>query len=177
MPFSDDIGDLDKNGYVESYDFVSPKENPTQEDMDKAKSSLLDIAENTVWLEDSLMYEDKGQFGVTRMGVPGDDHPETFPSKDRKYQALGKKTRPLVIKITTAFANAILAASKGSARQLTATLCCAITLVHELGHVIHYADFRQSCCTTDNLEPYIGDDAQKELGISEIGWIFGGWGK
>lgn len=61
----------------------------------------------------------------------------------------------------------------GSEDHLRATFLAAITMTHEIGHVVFQQDFRSlDYDSVQGYEPWVGRDCWAELGLSYIGWIF-----
>jgi hypothetical protein len=64
----------------------------------------------------------------------------------------------------------------GSEDHLRATFLAAITMTHEIGHVVFQQDFRSlDYDSVQGYEPWVGRDCWAELGLSYIGWIFSGY--
>lgn len=151
-------------------------ENPDEVAMNAARATLAEIAANTAWLE-SVTLARNGHWGLTNPGTPGKGKHDNAPNIkwDEEAIAEGKKTRPLVIKISTDFVDTLVDAEKDSARYLKAVLCSALTMVHEIGHAILYANFENKSRDMGCIEGWVGDDFQVDLGVSAMGWLFGGW--
>ncbi|KAK4192726.1 hypothetical protein QBC35DRAFT_423623 [Podospora australis] len=61
----------------------------------------------------------------------------------------------------------------GGEEYILTAFMAAVTMLHELGHVIYWRDFR--AMNSRVTEPYFGGDLEMELGDSFVSSLFGGW--
>ncbi|KAK3353612.1 hypothetical protein B0T25DRAFT_217826 [Lasiosphaeria hispida] len=105
------------------------------------------------------------------------DHPNTIRTADQKAQKEGAKGRPITVLVMIEYAKRLSELRQldqvGDEEYLLTAFMCAVTVLHELGHVIYWRDFRAT--NRRMTEPYFGGDLEMELGDSFVASIFGGW--
>ena len=72
------------------------------------------------------------------------------------------------------YVRAIRDSAQDSEQHLRAIFMAAITMTHEVGHVIFHQDYR-SLNPPNLAEPHVGDSCDAEIGFSFICWIFNGY--
>ncbi|KAK3319301.1 hypothetical protein B0H66DRAFT_640535 [Apodospora peruviana] len=105
------------------------------------------------------------------------DHPETIRTMDEvAYQggATGCFMSVLVMKEYVSRLSVLRRSGRfGGEEYMFTAFMVAVTVLHELGHVIYWRDFR--AFNRQMTEPYFGGDLEMELGDSFMASIFGGW--
>ncbi|KAK4221737.1 hypothetical protein QBC38DRAFT_117539 [Podospora fimiseda] len=113
-------------------------------------------------------------FSSSGLNISLNDHPDCVLQSDKSTISLLKKTsRCMTILIMREYALHLRYLSTGSEEWLFTAFMCACTLLHEIGHLVYWKDFR--AINKKMTEPYFGDDLEMELGDSFVSSIFGGW--
>ncbi|KAI9645638.1 hypothetical protein NHQ30_006380 [Ciborinia camelliae] len=151
-------------------------------DLQVAAMELQAMAKSIKWRLNERMHAEYRWNGITRLV---DDKGADFHVLDQNevresdLQAgqAGQVRRPLVIALMDLFLVPMRTQPVDSEIRLKAQFMAAITMVHELGHAIFHQDYRSFNTGGQGEfgeEPYIGNDADRELGRSFICWIFNG---
>ncbi|KAH9908767.1 hypothetical protein F4778DRAFT_777045 [Xylariomycetidae sp. FL2044] len=150
------------------------------------------------WQLDADMFRRKGWVGytcrhpaimmtkTTEMAMRLDelDRPEVIAEADRRCaaqaqaQAGGVPCRELTVLVMVEYPARMAALRRsgrtGGEEYLFTAFMAAVTILHELGHVMYWKD-RRSYDPRDTCEPFYGADLEMELGDSFVASVFGGW--
>lgn len=142
------------------------------------------IACQTKVREDESMWPNVGRQGIilpTGSGIKPDEpardgiDAECWEKTTERDKDAGLRFRRLTIHLASQFGNtleSLVDENPDGGQYIQAAFMCAITLVHEVAHLINAANFEQ--CTWLG-EPRVSGEPQMELGTSLIGWLFDGW--
>lgn len=133
-------------------------------------------------LDDSIVHT-KRAYGYTPRypHTPGEKHKIDLPDLIIEYDKLaklrGEKGRTLTVLLMRPFARRLydlrVMGGRGREEYCRTAFMAAVTMLHELAHVIYWQDFR--AMNRRLYEPFYGGDLEMELGDSLIASIFGGW--
>ncbi|KAH7314192.1 hypothetical protein BKA65DRAFT_117858 [Rhexocercosporidium sp. MPI-PUGE-AT-0058] len=160
---------------------VDPEE-WTAEDMEETREELLDIADYVEWELNDTMAKDNKWLGITRLVTDDKWGPrpwrdlqrEDILRSDNELMGQGAFRRNLKVGIMKEYVTALKKYSKTSEEHLRATFLAAITMTHEIAHVVWHQDFRSMNYEINGVEPFIGNCSISELGCSFIASIFDG---
>lgn len=158
-------------------------ENHNTETVTRAMAELEEISKNTQWDEDPDMWPDNHDVGRRIAGIthlrlenPGlgseydIEQPEQWYDEDERAKGAGENYRQMTITIASQYIDAILNSAEGSAERLTAVFMAAITMTHEIAHLIFFSRIDRQ------IEYFwVGNDIRAETGFSFIAWLFDGW--
>jgi hypothetical protein len=99
------------------------------------------------------------------------ENAEMIRASNKVLRAQGSTRRSIVVGIATQYIDTIINNAENSEPHLRAVWHAALTMIHEIGHIIWNHDFNH---VPDNGEPYVGDMCWFELGIAFTSWIFSG---
>ncbi len=160
---------------------ISLRESVLAEDLQQTRVELDTIANTIFWQVNYEMYRTLSWIGITRTVYDGprpwgEIAPEETMSNDDDLKTRGFTRRPLTIGIMGEYVIALRQFPPDSEAHLRATFLAAITMIHEIGHAVFHQDFRSLDYDPNyGYEPWVGNDRLAELGLSYIGWIFGGY--
>lgn len=166
------------NGRVEVPPVVS------LENVALAFKELEDIACQTRVREDESKWPNMGRHGIilpTGSGIkPGEPvrdgiDAESWEKATERDMDAGLRFRRLTIHLASQFGDtleSLVDETPHSEQYLQAAFTCAITLVHEIAHLINASNFEH--CTWVG-EPRVNAETVMELGTSLVGWLFDGW--
>lgn len=162
---------------------VNPR--PSEKDIKAAREELSKIAGSVRWQINYQMWR-QSRFdhvdmpfqwmGITRLvDTPRPWEVTTYEdivAADIASHDKGLDRRPLIVGIMGEYVKTLRRVYPGSEEHHRATFMAAITMTHEIGHVVYHSDFR---ALNPNLlrEPYVGNDCSSELGFSFTCSIFG----
>jgi hypothetical protein len=146
-------------------------------DFTRAREELEDISKFVEWQRNDEIAKDFAWYGITRLiNTSRPSGPLDFDSIDAEdafSKEQGKDRRPLVVGIMGEYVEALKAHPPNTEQHLRAAFFTAITMTHEIGHVIFHQDFRS--LVGDTSEPHVDKDHNAELGLAFVSWIFAGW--
>lgn len=149
-----------------------------------AFQELEDIACQTKVREDESMWPNMGRHGIilpTGSGIKPDEpvrdgvDAECWEKTTERDRDAGLRFRRLTIHLASQFGNtleSLVDENPGGEQYIQASFMCAVTLVHEIAHLINAANFESY---TWLGEPRVNRESLMELGTSLIGWLFDGW--
>ncbi|KAK0645659.1 hypothetical protein B0T16DRAFT_328262 [Cercophora newfieldiana] len=109
--------------------------------------------------------------------TPLRDRPDAIMAADKEARERGATSRFLTVLIMKEYVFRLCELRRlgrlGREEYLFTAFMAAVTVLHELGHVIYWRDFR--ALNRRMTEPFFGGDLEMELGDSFIASIFGGW--
>ena len=152
---------------------------PTEDELAKVRAELENMAPSIHFEEDPYMWpSSKGWLGITHTGLgrpaepfqPQDPH--DWGTADTRDRRAGFSYRQLTVGLASQFTDVLMDPKVNSERRLCAAFMAAITLTHEIGHVVFDRHFGHEIWWG---EPWVGQDVERELGNSLIAWLFGGW--
>ncbi|KAK4197282.1 hypothetical protein QBC40DRAFT_232483 [Triangularia verruculosa] len=148
---------------------------------EKLKSE--ELTSRVQWGLDDTIVHTKQAYGYTPRYpyTPGEnhnvDHPDVVLSYDEVAKYRKQKGRILTVLIMRPFARRLydlrVMGKKGREEYCRTAFMAAVTMLHELAHVVYWQDFR--AINRRLSEPFYGGDLEMELGDSLIASIFGGW--
>ncbi|KAK2765923.1 hypothetical protein FQN54_007438 [Arachnomyces sp. PD_36] len=153
-------------------------------DIARAFQVLDEIAQQTKVREDESMWPNVGRHGViipTGSGIKPDEpvrdgvDAECWEQTTERDRDAGLRFRRLTIHLASQFGDTLesLASENADSEQyIQAAFMCAITLTHEIAHLVHASGFENY---TWLGEPLVDGGTLMELGTSLIGWLFDGW--
>lgn len=136
------------------------------------------------WVENSEMWSDlkRRYSGLTVVGHPYSGEFRGQPVEeiarwDKKFKEENSACRQLTVAIPSQFIDAIMFHEEGTRAWTRAVFFAAYTMVHEIGHVVFWADFKgvNNEGLAGGQEPLYNLDLESELGNSLMASIFGGW--
>ncbi|KAK0704245.1 hypothetical protein B0T21DRAFT_320753 [Apiosordaria backusii] len=135
------------------------------------------------WGLDDTIVHTKQAYGYTPRypHTPGEkhkiDHPDLIVECDKLAKLRGQKGRTMTALLMRPFARRLyhlrVMRQKGGEEYCRTAFMAAVTMLHELAHVIYWQDFR--AINRRLSEPFYGGDLEMELGDSLVASIFGGW--
>ncbi|KAI9746197.1 MAG: hypothetical protein M1818_000878 [Claussenomyces sp. TS43310] len=152
---------------------------PSPEKMESVRAEFTEITRCVSWKEEDKMWKALGWKGFTCRIYPSNppfrpEHPDAIRTNDERCQKdYGFTRRHLTVGIAQQYIDALLESQSNTEQHLTAAFHAAITIVHELAHVVFWQNFRN--ISDGMVEPSIDDECKHELGCSFIAHIFGGW--
>jgi hypothetical protein len=156
-------------------DNVSPRK------LEETRAELNAVSEIVFWQVNYEMYQTLSWQGITRtvFDAPrpwAEILPEETMTSDTRLKSQGYTRRPLTIGIMGEYVMALRQLTPGSEAHLRAIFLAAITMTHEVSHVVFQQDFRSlDYDPTQGYEPWVGRDCWADLGLSCVGWIFSGY--
>ncbi|KAG4435256.1 hypothetical protein IFR05_009252 [Cadophora sp. M221] len=152
------------------------------EDMEETRNELHDIADCVEWELNDTMAKDNKWLGVTRAVTDDKWGPrpwrdlqrEDIIRSDNELRDQGAIRRNLRVGIMKEYVDALKRYSKTSEEHLRALFLAAITMTHEIGHVVWHQDFYSTSYENNGIEPYVENCSISELGCSFIASIFDG---
>lgn len=168
--------DRSASGYT-----ITVDDDASQADLTEARAELDTVAGHVEWVVNYEMYRTLGWIGITRAvhDAPrpwGELAAKEILDKDEELKNRGLRRRLLTIGIMGEYVLALRQLPSNSEAHLRATFLAAITMTHEIGHAVFHQDYRSIDLAGDHgYEPWVGNDCWAELGLSYIGWIFGGY--
>jgi hypothetical protein len=169
------------DGSCSGYTVNLRTDNVSAKVLEETSAELDAISENVFWQVNHEMYRTLSWQGITRtvFDAPrpwADIHPEETTKSDIRLKSQGYTRRPLTIGIMGEFVVALRQFPPGSEAHLRAVFMAAITMTREVGHAVFQQDFRSlDYDPTQGYEPWVGRDCWADLGLSYVGWIFGGY--
>ncbi|KAI1932410.1 hypothetical protein LOZ65_000704 [Ophidiomyces ophidiicola] len=164
--------------------YIEIIENVKNEQLQHCIGRLNLIAQHTEWKENSIMWPRLGRHGVTvpsngginpDEGVRDDEDIECWEESTQRDISQGLPCRKITVYLASQFGDALVELREGeppSMRYSQAAFMCAVTLVHEVAHVVCAADFSNKPWQG---EPLVRDEVLPELGTSLVAWLFKGW--
>lgn len=159
-------------------------EKPTDDQLRQCFDELDLIAQHVEWKENAEMWPNLGRHGLTvpqgggikpDQPVRNDEDAEVWVRSTNRDAAKGYSRRRMTVYIASQYGDALME-SAGTAvptmRHSQAVFMCAITLVHEIAHVVYAARFSNKPWRG---EPLVKNEVLPELGTSLIAWLFNGW--
>lgn len=149
----------------------------TRGDLEEVRKELDEISNVLTWQINDEMFDLHGWLGITRQ-VAKTRHPwnaltaDAIDASDQKLKANNKTRRQLVIGITGEYIKALRKYPPEHEAYLRAAYFAAVTMAHEIAHAVWHQDFRSTDYKASGSEPFVGNDAEDELGFSFISWIF-----
>ncbi|KAK3324696.1 hypothetical protein B0T19DRAFT_236614 [Cercophora scortea] len=132
------------------------------------------------WQLDADIFKTSGWVGYTCRhphGAGKRDHPDTISAADEDAKRQGATGRLMTVLVMKEYVSRLCELRRtgrfGGEEYMLTAFMAAVTLLHELGHVIYWRDFR--AVNRRMTEPYFGGDLEMELGDSFVASIFGGW--
>ncbi|KAL2061643.1 hypothetical protein VTL71DRAFT_7020 [Oculimacula yallundae] len=170
-----------KNRKNSDYYQVNPREWDA-EDLQETREELEEIATCVEWELNDTIATDNKWLGVTRLVTNEKWGPRPWKDilrddilrSDKELRGRGITRRRLRIGIMTEYVDALSRYSNTSEEHLRATFLAAITMTHEIGHVVWHQDFRSMLYDINGKEPYVEDYSISELGCCFIANIFDG---
>ncbi|KAH6716780.1 hypothetical protein BKA61DRAFT_671251 [Leptodontidium sp. MPI-SDFR-AT-0119] len=155
----------------------------TEKDMEKTRDGLHDIADCVEWELNDTMAKDNRWLGITRLVT--DDKWGPRPWRDLQREDIIRSDnelrnqgvafrRNLRVGIMKEYVDALKRYSNTTEEHLRAAFLAAVTMTHEIGHVVWHQDFRSTSYEINGVEPYIENYSISELGCSFIASIFDG---
>lgn len=159
-------------------DEIHLKPHITQEEIEEAMDELETISDYVHWCLNSTIQPRWKHLAETRL-VESDEPWEkldvdTVLDSDLRLKFQGQEHRSLTIGIMNEFFTVLRDTDPRSEQHLRATFMAAVTMVHEVGHIVFHTDFR-SLSGNPHKEPYVEDSCEAELGHSFVNWIFSGF--
>lgn len=155
----------------------------TDDDLDKTRNALNEIAQDIKWTLNRTLGV-SGALGMTRhlRDGPYAEEPwgpmdvDAVIESDREWRQQGKSRRPLLVGIMFEYLIALRAYAPGTENHFRALFHAAVTIAHEVGHVVWCQDFRSDASFGDmGAEPWVENYAQAELGFSFEAFLFSGF--
>ncbi|KAG9229036.1 hypothetical protein BJ875DRAFT_446324 [Amylocarpus encephaloides] len=160
---------------VPEYQTIQLKDDVTVSDLEHAHSELEKIARLVRWETNDDMFETLNAWGytiLTEQEQPWSlETEEMILASDRARQDRGYAFRAVTIGIASQYIDSLLDSEEDSETYLRTVWHAALTMVHEIGHLIWSHDPRN---VPTGGEPYVGDMCWAELGIAFTSWIFSG---
>ncbi|PGH23201.1 hypothetical protein AJ80_02731 [Polytolypa hystricis UAMH7299] len=163
---------------------IEINESPTAEELELAFAELEQIALHVEWRENARMWPEMERHGlVTPTGgdirpdapVRDDEDIENWKQSARRDERAGLKYRKLTVYIASQYGDKLIELQHlkpTDERYLQTVFMCAVTLVHEVGHLLYHSRLSHRPWLG---EPLIKGEAMAELGTSLVGWLFNGW--
>ncbi|PVH83319.1 hypothetical protein DL98DRAFT_652516 [Cadophora sp. DSE1049] len=154
----------------------------TEEDFQETRDALLEIANCVEWELNDTIAKDNKWLGITRLVTSEEWGPRPWKDLSRddimksdiELMENGTFRRRLKVGIMQEYVDALKKYSNDSEEHLRATVLAAITMTHEVGHIVWHQDFRSMDYDRDGAEPYFADYSISELGCCFIASIFDG---
>ncbi|EKD15386.1 uncharacterized protein L3040_001753 [Drepanopeziza brunnea f. sp. 'multigermtubi'] len=151
--------------------------------LQETRGELAEVAESVRWQLNETMARDKKWTGVTRLVTDDRWGPrpwtdlvdQDIAESDQDLRARGSQRRPLIVGIMKEYVDALTTFRPGTEEHLRASFLAAVTMTHEVAHVVWHQDFRSLDYSASGPEPRYNDDCVSELGLSFIAYIFGGY--
>ncbi|CZR62448.1 uncharacterized protein PAC_12345 [Phialocephala subalpina] len=152
------------------------------DDLKKTRKELEEIAEDIEWRLNKTL-ADNGALGMTRHVKEGFYAQEPWPTLEKDTistydddaRQQGCQRRPLLVGIMHQYLDAIKSYPPDSESRLRAVFHAAVTITHEVGHVVWCQDFRDQDYGQMGEEPFVKDYAQAELGFCFEAFLFSGF--
>ncbi|EPE26079.1 hypothetical protein GLAREA_01991 [Glarea lozoyensis ATCC 20868] len=158
-----------------SYEQISLKESVTKGGVTAARLELEKIADNVQWEVNPDIFSSMNSWGtsiLTQQTQPWSyENTEMIRASDTALRNRGKTRRSIIIGIATQYIDTIINNPRDSEHHLRAVWHAALTMVHEVGHIIWNHDFNH---VPERGEPHVGDMCWAELGIAFTSWLFSG---
>ncbi|CZT03784.1 uncharacterized protein RCO7_07577 [Rhynchosporium graminicola] len=153
-----------------------------KEDQQNTRDELNTIASYVTWELNDTIATDNKWLGVTRLVTDEKWGPRPWKDllrddiirSDKELAARGVDRRRLRVGIMREYVDALKRYSSTSEEHLRATFLAAITMTHEIGHIVWHQDFRSISYDINGKEPYVEDYSISELGCCFIASIFRG---
>lgn len=154
----------------------------TDDELKTTRRELEEVAEEIEWRLNKTLAAN-GALGMTRHvkeGIYGQEpwpelDKDTIKSYDYDSEQQGYQRRPLLVGIMHQYLDAIKAYPPDSEARLRAIFHAAVTITHEVGHVVWCQDYRDLDYGGMGEEPFVGDYAQAELGFCFEAFLFSGF--
>ncbi|KAK0118261.1 hypothetical protein ONS95_012562 [Cadophora gregata] len=154
----------------------------TEEDFHETREELVEIAKCVEWELNGTIAKDNKWLGITRLVTSEKWGPRPWKDlsrdeiikSDSELMDQGAFRRHLKVGIMQEYVDALKRYSVSSEEHLRATFLAAITMAHEVGHIVWHQDFRSMGYDKDGAEPYFADYSISELGCGFIASIFDG---
>ncbi|OTB08120.1 hypothetical protein M426DRAFT_201329 [Hypoxylon sp. CI-4A] len=139
------------------------------------------LAQAITWELDADMYRERGWVGYTcrhpRCKLPLDELDQYDNIRLWDGGCEDERRRNMTVLFTAEsprkLAELRRQGMEHSEEYLLTAFMAAVTILHELGHVVYWKDTK--AITRDLREPYYGADLEMELGDSFVASIFSGW--
>lgn len=162
------------------YERVNIRKAPTDDDIQVVRNELNEISKGLEWWEDTAIFRSRGWWGITASCYPrategfGERRIVSSKRMDERVRRAGFDRRQNSIGLTSQYVDTLLNSDKATEQHLCAAFHLAVTLVHEIGHVVYWQNLRNEMDFM-GLEPVVGNHVLRELGLAFTSWIFGGW--
>jgi len=116
----------------------------TKEDINETRDELLEIAKHVEWELNDTIAEDNKWLGITRLVTSEKWGPRPWMDlsrddivrSDNELMEQGASRRRLKVGIMTEYVDTLRKYTKHSEEHLRATFLAAITMTHEVGHIV-----------------------------------------
>lgn len=152
----------------------------TEGDIQVARTELDEISDGLHWREDENMFRRDGWWGITAYCYPrlegnfNSTNIQAMGTMDEECRNAGHRRRQSSIGIASQYVDTLLESDKESEQHLCAAFHLAVTLVHEIAHLVYWQNFKH-VFGGGGVEPSVDGQPVQELGLAFTGWIFGGW--
>lgn len=149
-----------------------------------AERALANLAKHVFWVENPHIFSDIEQrnTGITAIGHPyaGEFDGQTadeIAEWDESFKRRNLPNRQFTVAIPTQYINAMVKKKNGSPPWLRAAFYAAYAMVHEIGHVIFWHNYKVAYegGPQGDQEPRVGSDLHGELGDALMARVFDGW--
>ncbi|KAE8443809.1 hypothetical protein EG329_001316 [Mollisiaceae sp. DMI_Dod_QoI] len=156
----------------------------TDEELQTTREELDSIAEDIEWRLNYTLAKTNGALGMTRHVKEGYYAQEPWPvltldevvRSDHEAQQNGHPNRrPLLVGIMAEYMQALKDYTQDSEAYLRAIFHAAITITHEVGHVVWLQDYRDLDYDEMGREPFVENYSMAELGFCWEAFLFSGF--